>query len=266
MGQSPNSEECNQEGIGTPFLQGNADFGQLFPKPRSYCDCAVKLAKPGDLLFSVRAPVGAINVADRTYGIGRGLCAIHSDTDMHATYVRYMMELAKRALLSVATGSTYEAVSVEQVASVQFLKPTWSEQKAIAIFLDRETAKIDALISKQERLITLLAEKRRGATSHVVTRGLDPNMTLQNSDTSSTEFTPAHWKIGPIKRFLKILDEQRIPLSAEERSHRRGKHPYYGASGIIDYIDNYIFNEDLILVSEDGANLLNRSTPIALTH
>ena len=59
------------------------------------------------------------------------------------------------------------------------------------------------------------------------------------------------------------LDGRRIPLSTEERSYRKGEFPYYGASGIIDSVDAYIFDEDLILVSEDGANLLNRSSPIA---
>ncbi|MDA0921799.1 MAG: restriction endonuclease subunit S, partial [Planctomycetota bacterium] len=55
----------------------------------------------------------------------------------------------------------------------------------------------------------------------------------------------------------------RIPLSSEERSHRNGDFPYYGASGIIDSVDDFIFDEDLVLVSEDGANLLNRSSPIS---
>ena len=66
-----------------------------------------------------------------------------------------------------------------------------------------------------------------------------------------------------MKRFLVSLDGRRVPLSSEERSYRGGEFPYYGASGIIDSIDAFLFDEDLVLVSEDGANLLNRSTPIA---
>jgi type I restriction enzyme, S subunit len=60
-----------------------------------------------------------------------------------------------------------------------------------------------------------------------------------------------------------FLDGRRIPLSQDQRSTLSGPYPYYGASGIIDYIDNYIFDEPLLLLSEDGANLINRSTPIA---
>lgn len=74
---------------------------------------------------------------------------------------------------------------------------------------------------------------------------------------------PGHWVVGAVKRFFSVLDSRRVPLSAEERSSRNGEFPYFGASGVIDSIDDYIFDEDLVLVSEDGANLLNRSTPIA---
>lgn len=78
MGQSPNSEDCNQDGYGLPFLQGNAEFSFRSPIPKQYCDIPRKVANKGELLFSVRAPVGALNIADQKYSIGRGLCAIAS--------------------------------------------------------------------------------------------------------------------------------------------------------------------------------------------
>ena len=75
---------------------------------------------------------------------------------------------------------------------------------------------------------------------------------------------PEHWEIVPIRYLFQFKNNLRIPLSAEERGKIIEKiYPYYGASGIIDYVDNFIFDEDLILVAEDGANLLSRSTPLA---
>jgi len=75
---------------------------------------------------------------------------------------------------------------------------------------------------------------------------------------------PEHWEIVPIRYLFQFKNNLRIPLSAEERGKIIDKiYPYYGASGIIDYVDNFIFDEDLILVAEDGANLLSRSTPLA---
>jgi type I restriction enzyme S subunit len=74
---------------------------------------------------------------------------------------------------------------------------------------------------------------------------------------------PTHWKVAPVKRFLRSLDQRRIPLSSVERGARQGEFPYYGASGVIDHVDQYLFDKDHVLVSEDGANLLARSSPIS---
>ena len=141
--------------------------------------------------------------------------------------------------------------------------PGREEQAAIATFLDRETAKIDALVDEQKRLIELLKEKRQAVISQAVTKGVNPDVPMKDSGVESLGEVPAHWIVGALKRFVSVLDGRRVPLSAEERSGKAGEFSYYGASGVIDWIDEYIFDEDLVLVSEDSANLLNRSTPIA---
>ena len=116
MGQSPPSEEYNSDQIGTPFLQGNADFGLHHPTPKIYCPTAKKHANPGDILLSVRAPVGAINIANQEYGIGRGLCAIRPQTNQfERRYAKYLLEVVRTELHVVATGSTYDAVTVDEV-------------------------------------------------------------------------------------------------------------------------------------------------------
>src|SRR5262245_41097859 len=75
-GQSPSSSDYNNQALGPPFLQGNAEFGKETPNAKHYCDTAAKICREGDILISVRAPVGALNIADQPYGIGRGLCAV----------------------------------------------------------------------------------------------------------------------------------------------------------------------------------------------
>ncbi len=74
---------------------------------------------------------------------------------------------------------------------------------------------------------------------------------------------PTNWKVNSVRHIFANLDHKRIPLSAEERSYMEKLFPYYGASGVIDSVDDFIFSESLILVAEDGANLLSRSTPLA---
>ncbi len=85
----------------------------------------------------------------------------------------------------------------------------------------------------------------------------------KKSEIESTELIPEGWSVKSIRYSFKFLNSQRIPLSAPQREVRKGDYPYYGASGIIDYVDGYIFDEPLILIAEDGANLLSKSTPLA---
>ncbi|MFL1397070.1 restriction endonuclease subunit S [Acinetobacter baumannii] len=74
---------------------------------------------------------------------------------------------------------------------------------------------------------------------------------------------PSHWEVLNLRYVFDFLNEKRFPLSALERAEKKGSYPYYGASGIIDYVDEYILDEKTILIAEDGANLLSRSTPLA---
>lgn len=70
------------------------------------------------------------------------------------------------------------------------------------------------------------------------------------------------WEHCTLQDAVDFLDGQRKPLESVERAKRHGSYPYYGASGIIDYIDDYLFDEPLLLLGEDGANIINRSTPL----
>lgn len=202
MGQSPNSDDCNQDGFGLPFLQGNAEFGDRSPSPKQYCDIPRKIATEGQLLFSVRAPVGALNIADQKYGIGRGLCAIASNERIASDFLWWLIPVVKSELNSVSTGSTFEAVSAEQVENVVFFRPSIFEQEKIANFLDHETAKIDILIEKQQQLIKLLKEKRQAVISHAVTKGLNPNAPMRDSGVEWLGEVPEHWKICCIKHVV----------------------------------------------------------------
>ena len=206
MGQSPPSEEYNSDQIGTPFLQGNADFGLHHPTPKIYCPTAKKHANPGDILLSVRAPVGAINIANQEYGIGRGLCAIRPQTNqLERRYAKYLLEVVRTELHVVATGSTYEAVTVDEVSNLACIVPRLSEQIQIANFLDHKTEQIDELIRIKERRIELLQEQRTALINQVVTKGLDPNVEMKPSGVEWIGEIPAHWEVKRLKYVTKIL-------------------------------------------------------------
>ena len=173
MGQSPSSISYNNEGIGIEFLQGNADFGKLYPIARTFTTEVKKISKINDILFTVRAPVGAMNISNKKYAIGRGLCAISATKYSEKSFLWWLMSIVKIELDSVATGSTYEAVSVEQVNNSNIALPPLKEQKAIANYLDQKTTQIDTLINKATKAITLLQEKRTALISAVVTGKID---------------------------------------------------------------------------------------------
>jgi len=91
MGQSPPSTTYNAEGTGLPFYQGKAEFGDLSPTPIKWCSKPQKIAEPGDVLISVRAPVGPTNLCREKSCIGRGLAAIRPEATMPSLYFLYFL-------------------------------------------------------------------------------------------------------------------------------------------------------------------------------
>ena len=183
--------------------------------------------------------------------------------DTLGKYLYYSTKVFSRYLHKYATGTKVYRFNIDDLKTIYIPKLSSFDQQKIVSFLDTETTRIDNLISKQEKLIELLEEQRKSIISHAVTKGLDPNAPMKDSGVKWLGEVPDHWIISRVKFNFRNLDSKRIPLTSEERSYRQGDYPYYGASGIIDYVDSFIFEEDLVLFSEDGANLTYRSMPIS---
>ena len=111
MGQSPESSSYNENGEGVPFFQGNADFGERYPVTRVWCNAPTKIANAGDILISVRAPIGALNYAKEECCIGRGLAAITPDPGkFSAEFIFWLLRGKNAELNSKGTGSTFKAI------------------------------------------------------------------------------------------------------------------------------------------------------------
>lgn len=123
MGQSPKSEFYNQEGDGLLFHQGVTDFGELFPTHRVYCTVQNRIAEAGDILFSVRAPVGRINITDRKVVIGRGLCAVRSKDGNRAFLFEQLKEKFKEED-TMGGGTIFKAVTKEDMQGIKLLSPS----------------------------------------------------------------------------------------------------------------------------------------------
>ena len=142
MGQSPASDTYN-ESEGLPFFQGNADFGKEHPEVRVYCNSPIKVAFPNDILISVRAPIGAINIADRKCCIGRGLAAIRTGSGISNRFIYRLLIASKSKLIAQGTGSTFKSIGRSVLAGLSFPVPPLEEQSRIVAELDLLTGIID---------------------------------------------------------------------------------------------------------------------------
>ena len=155
MGQSPDSSSYNENKIGLPFFQGNAHFGTLHPTVRIWCSAPTKVANPGDILISVRAPIGALNIANVECCIGRGLAALTVDErKCKKEYLWHAISSKVDELNSKGTGSTFKAISKNILAETEIPLPNLDMQTHIATVLD----KIDNLISFRKQQLARLDE------------------------------------------------------------------------------------------------------------
>jgi len=154
-GQSPPSSTYNSTGEGIPFFQGKADFGYLFPIVRFWCSAPQKIALPGDILISVRAPVGPTNINISKSCIGRGLSAIRCSNSIDNKFLLYFLRSNEESLANRANGSTFSAITQKDLQNLEVPFPPLATQQKITAILDAADAyrqKTKALMEKYDQL------------------------------------------------------------------------------------------------------------------
>jgi type I restriction enzyme S subunit len=168
MGQAPPGDTVSDDGGGLPFLQGNAEFGSVYPVARLTCTRPAKRCREDDILISVRAPVGELNLADQPYAIGRGLASIRFRA-MDPRYGAYALQHGVRQLHRVAQGTTFEAVGRHELADIVLGAPNdRNEQRRIADILDA----LDHRIKETRFIIGKLKLALDGAMDTFMRNGL----------------------------------------------------------------------------------------------
>jgi len=223
MGQSPDSKHYSEEENGLPFLQGCAEFEARFPKHKMYCSQTKKLAHAGSILFSVRAPVGKINIADRAYIIGRGLAAIFG-IDVDQSYLEHYLIFKEQNFQNASQGSTFEAINSAELNGWPIYYPTSKpEQAKIAEILstvDRAIEQTEALIAKQQRIKT-------GLMQDLLTRGIDEHGNLRSEQTHQFKDSPlgripVEWALKKIGDVFEIQLGKMLSQKATE-----GRAPFF---------------------------------------
>ncbi|OBR78921.1 4'-phosphopantetheinyl transferase [Klebsiella pneumoniae] len=176
MGQSPSSSDVNEQGEGIVFFQGKAEFGKLYPTPRKYCTKPTKIASAGDILLSIRAPVGPTNIATETTAIGRGLAAISAHSGLtDPKYLLYYFRCIEPWLSTQGTGSTFKAISGQFIKELKAPLPSFAEQKIIAEKLDTLLAQVDSTKARLEQIPQILKRFRQAVLEEAVSGRLTEN-------------------------------------------------------------------------------------------
>lgn len=232
MGQSPVSSSYNENEDGLPFFQGKADFGKINPKAKVWCNKPTKIAEKDDILMSVRAPVGDLNIATAKCCIGRGLAGIRAKKDKcYFKYLFYFLRSKYNELNQMSTGSTFKAISKNNILNIEGNIPEIKEQKIIVSKLD----KFQDLIIKTEEQIELL------------------------DDLIKSQFVEMFGDIKSNDKNWKTKNGSELFIFSSGKSNKTSnlssnfEYKCYGGNGITGLSKDYLIDYDTIVIGRVGA-------------
>jgi type I restriction enzyme S subunit len=214
-----------------------------------------KLWKKGTIILSFGATIGEVGIAEIELATKQGIAGIVPQKDkLLNTFLYYVLKHNKHILLRYANQTTIMEVRPSIIKEkFKFPLPPLPEQQKIAEILET----VDNAIEKTDKIIEKYKRIKQGLMQDLLTKGIDESGNIRDEKTHKFKSSPLgripeEWEVVRLGEVVEIHDNKRIPLSEEERVNRKGIYPYCGANGIIDHIDNYIFEGDYILLAEDG--------------
>lgn len=196
------------------------------------------------LLAMYGATIGATSILKIDAATNQACAAFSPREDTLPEYLYAFLESQKDKFIKDAVGGAQPNLSAGYLKTIEFKLPSLEQQTRIT----RNLSKIDELLLLRKQQIAKLDELVKARFVEMFGEPMS---------------NPMGWKRVRFDSISENLDSKRVPVTESDR--KDGIYPYYGASGIVDWINDYIFDEDILLVSEDGANLLMRSTPIAFS-
>ena len=204
----------------------------------------------GDIVIAITGDIGKVGLIPsevKKANINQHLARVRivKDAFPYFVYMYLCSDKVQRTYKKIKTGLSMPQLSLTQIRDTNIPVVSLPEQQKIAEFLST----IDTVIAKQRETVFAWEERKKG----VMQKLFSQEVRFKADDGSDFP----EWEKKKLEDVVEFLDGQRKPLEAGQRVS--GKYPYYGASGIIDYVEDYIFDEELILLSEDGANILDRN-------
>jgi type I restriction enzyme S subunit len=210
-GNSPPSETYNESGDGLPFFQGNAEFGHFYPVADTWCSEPRKTAKENDILMSIRAPVGDLNIADRECCIGRGLAALRP-TELNGLYLYYSLAKRNAWLSRLATGSTFKSVTKSDLKNLDVACPPLSEQRKIASVLYN----VDEAIRKTEEIIEQTKRVQHGYIRERVIAENREGERKEGTVGTRRVSIPAEWDTVRLAEVAELVSGKSFPQKYQE--------------------------------------------------
>lgn len=239
MGQSPKSVYYNNSNKGVKFLQGNRTFGRIYPYFDTYTTKITKMASKGDILFTVRAPVGSINIANDDICIGRGIAGIRGLENN--SFLFYNLIFNNELLKTAENGTTYGSVNKSDLENFKIKIPDLETQEKIAQVL----SSYDELIENNNRRIELLEKMAEEIYKEWFVRMRFPG----HEEVRFEKGIPEGWEVKKIGDISDIKYGKNLPTDKLLKSG----YEVFGGNGVIGYYEEYIYKEPKILISCRGA-------------
>src|SRR5680860_1369626 len=229
-----------------------------------------KTCRPGDLVMNrMQAWAGMFALSNCTGVVSPDYSVFDAIAEAEVKFFEHLFKtpvfVDQFAQRSKGIGSGFNRLYTPDFGAVPAVVPPLPEQVAIVRFLATADRRIRRYIRAKQKLIKLLEEQKQAIIHRAVTRGLDPNVRLKPSGVEWLGDVPEHWEVRKVKTEFCCLNRRRVPLSGSERGEMTvRRYDYYGASGVIDKVESYLFDDELLLIAEDGANLVLRNLPLAI--
>ena len=223
LGQSPPSSTYNTNGEGLPFYQGKLEFGKLYPTPRKWCTAPKKIAEEGDVFISIRAPVGPTNICQEKSAVGRGLAAIRGLGGIESFFILYLMRAFANEIASRGTGTTFDAITGNQLKTFEIPLPPLAEQRRIVAKLKMLFTQLDAAIDNLKKARVQLHRYRRSILKAAFegeltkewrerySEELEPMSVSEVSDMNSLPELPDGWVWTTLEEISEIILGQSPP-------------------------------------------------------